>query len=818
MTIDPATNTITGYWGKVNYRMHFVVEFNHAFQSYGTYNEGTLSPGNASTGAPAENIGTFVTFNMGSDSVVQVRIGLSFVSLANARANLAAEIPQATTFAQLRQQARDEWNTYLRTIAVEQTGASREDLVKFYSMYYNMLRQPTLASDINRQYWGADDALHVAAAGHAAYQTISTWDTGRGFWPLLACLFPKVVSDAMQSILDRTLQRPDQSLPGFLMPFYERGCSEGFGGNVLAIQAQSHAFGARDFDAASALTILKREMITGNNGYYFMPFGYDPIETNGGSITGTVEHCFGSAATAMMALSINPADTVGKRMLQNSANWYHMFHDNAVDNGIRGFLWTRNQQGRFSNWVSSTNATGSSTTGWHCSEASTTQMTWFVPQNLPALIGAMGGAGTFVSRLDKFFAKFTYTGGNFDQDSTSRYMSVGNETDMQAPWSYNWAGAPHRTQDVVRRIITTVFDTTIHGVPGNDDWGGMDGWYVSMALGLYPMVPGVGGFAISGPQFSQFVITRENGTTITILGANASNTNRYIQTATLNGRAWNSPWVPFDSLVNGSAGTTLSFTMGPSASTWGSAPTVCPPPGVGPTPVKVDDSHADISYRGTWTTAAGSADNFGGSARRSTTAGDTVRFTFTGTAVTWFSELRSDGGKADVAVDGTTFGAIDSYSAQNLGGIKAFTRSGLSFGQHTLRISVRSDRNAASSGNVVTVDAFASMPIAEVSVATVAPRAARAATNGALVRVERAAPVLRVSMQTLPGALSGVTGEVFDAAGRQVCRLVPEGGVRTDGTVGLVPVARSTKLAAGTYVLRVKAGSVTRSVQVTVRD
>ena len=178
---------------------------------------------------------------------------------------------------------------------------------------------------------------------------------------------------------------------------------------------------------------------------------------------------------------------------------------------------------------------------------------------------------------------------------------------MQVRWQYNWAGTPAKTQDVVNRIRTQSFTVQADGVPGNNDWGAMNAWYVLLSLGLYPEIPGVGGLAISGPQFAKTVITLEDNHTITLSGTNVYTVNKYIQSATLNGIPYTSPWILFSALANTATNNTLSFGFGSSPSAWGAAPTTNIPPSFGPIPVKVDDSNSGMRFYGTWTAPSADA-------------------------------------------------------------------------------------------------------------------------------------------------------------------------------------------------------------------
>jgi putative alpha-1,2-mannosidase len=151
---------------------------------------------------------------------------------------------------------------------------------------------------------------------------------------------------------------------------------------------------------------------------------------------------------------------------------------------------------------------------------------------------------------------------------------MGNEPCEQCPWLYDFAGAPWRTQDVVRRIQTELFTVRPSGLPGNDDAGSLSSWYVFSTLGLYPEIPGVAGFTVGSPAFPRATIHLNNGKTIEIVGRHAAPTAPYVQALTLNGQPWRSPWIPWSSLGGGGV---LDFDLGAEPSKWGGDPALAPP-------------------------------------------------------------------------------------------------------------------------------------------------------------------------------------------------------------------------------------------------
>jgi putative alpha-1,2-mannosidase len=151
---------------------------------------------------------------------------------------------------------------------------------------------------------------------------------------------------------------------------------------------------------------------------------------------------------------------------------------------------------------------------------------------------------------------------------------MGNEPCEEAPWIYDFAGVPWRAQAVIRQIQTELFTSKPNGFPGNDDAGSLSSWYVFSALGLYPEIPGVAGFAIGSPLFPKTTIHLENGKTLQILGEQAARENPFVQSLKLNGKNYESPWIKWSDLAKGA---TLDFNLGDKPSQWGKDPKQAPP-------------------------------------------------------------------------------------------------------------------------------------------------------------------------------------------------------------------------------------------------
>jgi predicted alpha-1,2-mannosidase len=204
----------------------------------------------------------------------------------------------------------------------------------------------------------------------------------------------------------------------------------------------------------------------------------------------------------------------------------------------------------------------------HFVEGNPAQYSWMIPYNLRAVFDLMGGNAKVVQRLDNFFTEL-----NAGEDAP--YFWVGNEPVFSVPWAYDYVGAPWRTQAVVRRVETELFTPNPDGEPGNDDLGAMSAWYVFAALGVYPAIPAVGGFALDSPLFPSATIYLGNGKTIKIEGENASASNPYIQSLRVNGKPFQHTWVSYDTW---SRGATLQFKLGGAPNKqWGTNSEDAPP-------------------------------------------------------------------------------------------------------------------------------------------------------------------------------------------------------------------------------------------------
>lgn len=552
VTIILGNHEVTGFatstvgCGRNRYTLYFAAQFDAAFTTYGTWNGAGIN--SASTANRGAHTGAFVSFDTRRKQVIRVQVAISFVSIANAQANLTAENAHFN-FAAVRQQANTAWNNRLQSILVQ--GGSVDEKTTFYTALYHSFIHPNIFNDDNGQYLGFDGNVHMLSPGqHAQYENIPGWDQYRSLIRLRAILAPSETSDIAQSLVNDAIQGDGH------LPRWEQGNSDshGMNGDDGAIMvAEAYAFGATSFDTTAALSAMlhgQSKIREGLNGY--LTLGYVAAQTLNNSAAVTQEYTNDDFAIAQFAKALGDK-TDYLTLSQRSANWQNLY------NTASGYIQPRNSDGSWG--IFNTVSQG----GFQ--EGNAAQYTWLEPFALRTLFAKMGGNAIAVKRLDAFFTRL-------NDGPNSPYAFMGNEPCFEVPWEYDFAGAPTHTQEVVRRIQLQLFTNTPGGLPGNDDAGALSSWYIFSAIGLYPEIPGIGGFVIGSPLFPTVTIQLAGGHTLQINASSASDTHPYVQSLQLNGTPTTRLWLPWSTVLHGA---TLNFTVGSTATSWGSEVEDAPP-------------------------------------------------------------------------------------------------------------------------------------------------------------------------------------------------------------------------------------------------
>jgi len=550
----------------VNPTLYFDAVFDHAFATYGVWNGSTLT--NSGTNTTGAQTGAYIGFNLPTGGVVLSRIGLSYVSLANARSNLLVESPASSFtsagFNAMAGAASNSWNGYLNKIQL--TGGSAADTQTFYTMMYHALQAPSVVCDCNNQYIGFDGAIHTTS-GFTKYEFFSGWDIYRNECQFIAMMDPARAGDMAQSLVQDA--HDGGAMPRWSVPNGDTGVM--MGDPATPIIAGFYAFGGTNFDTASALAAMVKAAVNpatvAVNGVHerdaerdYLNLGFVPEYQNGGygPVSMTLEYCSADFALARFAQALG--DNTNYVLAMNRAqNWRNLFNTNS------GYMQMRRSDSLWSPGFVIGNMSYDNYQGYV--EDTASQYNWMVPFNLGSLIDMIGGPLVVSSRLDTFFTLL-----NDGMDSQYAYM--GNEPCSEVPWVYNYLGQPYKSSSVVRQILTQLYSTVPGGLPGNDDLGQMASWYVLAALGMHPESPGDDVLVLNGPLFPQAVIHLTNGD-VTITGVGAADNAPYVQSLVVNGQASGASWIRFAEIANGG---TLAFTMGTSPNTnWGSDLSLAPP-------------------------------------------------------------------------------------------------------------------------------------------------------------------------------------------------------------------------------------------------
>jgi hypothetical protein len=262
-----------------------------------------------------------------------------------------------------------------------------------------------------------------------------------------------------------------------------------------------------------------------------------------------------------MAQALGRSSTAAE-FAKRAQNWENLF------NPATGYLQPRDGAGNFPTGNPLTVGYGSfGQSGYQ--EGNAAQYNFATPQNLGALINLMGGRAKAIARLNTFFTQLM-AGPNLP------YYWAGNETDLNAPWVYDYAGAPYQTQALVRKITSTLYSAAPGGEPGNDDLGAMSSWLVWADLGLYPETAGAPVLVTGSPLFTHAVVHLPSGTALNIRGTGAGDSQPYVTSLAVNGTPTQQTWIPVPGFL--AHGGSLAFTLSPTPDqAWGSAPAAAPP-------------------------------------------------------------------------------------------------------------------------------------------------------------------------------------------------------------------------------------------------
>ena len=571
--------------GNANYTVYYHAEFSRPFGNFGVWSA-KLPPGpynkiietapfsqacqNAQVipscrEMEGQHLGFYSEFPTVAAQTVSLKVGISFVSIAGATANLKSEIP-GWDFDQVHQRARDSWSQALACLSVD--GGTEEQKTAFYTSLYHALLEPEAIADCDGHYPAGGGKVGMTTT-FTKRSIFSGWDVYRSEYPLLTLIAPGIANDAINSFVDLADQSGNQYFERWELLNAYTGCMNG--NPAVVVLNDAYQKGIRNYDTAKAYQYAVNTCEKFRN----TDAGYTP-----GDLSKTLEYANDDWNLSRLATALGHSDDAKKYAIRAEsfrdvfdadAPWTYDSAGQDARPEWKGWFRARAEDGSWVPWLGL------------CSdktveEASVYQQGWFVPQDVPALIQLLGGKEQFVAKLSDLFQRTpdVSTWNQLEPDRTkdvlTPYYNHPNEPVHLIPFLFNRAGAPWLTQKWVR-VIDQAYKTGTDGLCGDEDAGQMSAWFVLAASGLAQACPGDLRYEIFTPLFDRITFRLDSkftkGGNFTVTAKNNSPTDIYIQSATLNGKPLDRCWLTYQEIVNGG---TLDLVLGPNPNqAWGLA-------------------------------------------------------------------------------------------------------------------------------------------------------------------------------------------------------------------------------------------------------
>ncbi len=512
-------------------RVYFYAIFSEDFKNAGVYSDDKYQ--SSETYAEGKNIKSILEFYE-SGKPVYVRVGISAISEENARMNLEVETNRKD-FEAVKKEASELWNKYLNKIQVKSNDTTK--LRIFYTALYHTAICPNVFNDVDGSYLGRD--LKVHKAEHNYYTVFSLWDTYRALHPLLNIIERERSSDFIKTFLLQYEQ-------GGRLPVWELGANETdcmIGYHSVPVITDAFKSGITGFNTETALRAMMNSSNLNIYGLdHYRNYGYIPADKEHESVSKTLEYAFDDWCISEFAAAVGDS-AITDEYLNRSQYYKNVFNKQT------GFMAPRMNNG----WKNPFNPTDVDN---NYTEANSWQYSFYIPQNIPQLNEYLDGK--LEQKLDALFSADTKTTGREQADITGLIgqYAHGNEPSHHIAYLYNYTYSPHKTQELVRKIINEFYKDSPDGLIGNEDCGQMSAWYVMSAMGFYPVTPGSGKFMVGSPIFDEITINLESGKKFRIIAKNQSDNNIYIQ------NPYNEDTKPFITWEDIFSGKEIVFEMG----------------------------------------------------------------------------------------------------------------------------------------------------------------------------------------------------------------------------------------------------------------
>jgi predicted alpha-1,2-mannosidase len=524
------SSSVTGGWNKQpnSYTVFFYAIVDTPAEKWGTWRDGRMMADTRNAESrPGSKTGAWLSFATKQGQQVQLKIGISFISIEQAKRNLEREIPDFN-FDRVRANAETAWDDALGT--VELKGATEQQKGIFYTALYHAMLMPVDRTGEN-PLWQSQEPSYD--------DFFAVWDTFRTSSPLLTLIAPQRETEIVRALVD--VYRHEGWLPDARSGNFSGRVQGGSDADFLIADAFVKHLPGIDWNEAYQGMLKDAEIPSpeplkvGRSGLEdWKGLGFVTIEGTDRPGSKQMEYAADDFEIAIVAAGLG-LDSDYRKYLRRSQNWEALWDENFEEGGVKGFIRPRYQDG---SWKPHFTAMQKCSWGGNTFyEGNSWTYSLFVPQDVAGLIRMSGGNDIFVKRLDAFF------------DVRGRY-DVGNEPSFLAPYLYIWAGRHDKTVERVREIIAKSFHAGRNGLPGNDDSGAMSSWYAFGAMGIFPNA-GQDVYLIGSPMLPEVTLHLANGKTFTIEAKNTSPSTPYVIGAMLNGRPLSRAWFRHEDIMQG---------------------------------------------------------------------------------------------------------------------------------------------------------------------------------------------------------------------------------------------------------------------------
>ncbi|MBR5131921.1 MAG: GH92 family glycosyl hydrolase [Alistipes sp.] len=523
-------------WGwSNNQKVYFVIEFSKPFEKFEAITE----------------YGYYyrIHFKTTEGEQIGVKVALSSTSPEGAELNYNTEVA-GIEFDAARKLAMQKWNDELKKFRIK--GATPEQEEIFYTGVYHMYVAPSLFSDVDGTYRGADNEIHQNP-GHHTYTTFSLWDTYRAKLPLMTITHPERMDDVINTMIN--ICDEQGFLPIWHLWGWDNGCMVGSPGIIAVSDAVTKRIEGIDAERAWK-AIYKSAMHDIRGGKYRKQYGYMPNDLQGESIAHDMEFAIADAAAYEVAkmLGKEEAEYLEKR----SHSWLNYFDPEV------GYPRGKSSTGE---WRADFNPYNASRINNEYCEGNAWQYLWLVPQDLDKLVECFGGVKQTIEKLDGLFTADTKMEGEDVTPDISGLIGQyvhGNEPSHHIIYFYTMLRQPWKGADRLYEVMNTMYSTDVDGLSGNEDVGQMSAWYIMTTMGFYPVEPAAGKYVLGVPMVDEAEIDVAGGV-FRVKRTGYSDENRYVQRVKLNGKTLKRGHITHDEVV---AGGELEFVMGSKKKCW----------------------------------------------------------------------------------------------------------------------------------------------------------------------------------------------------------------------------------------------------------